>query len=73
MEKEIKKAAAIFEYSFQVDCPFCGNEIDLTHSDHEGMYVNNYFKHLVNYTEFLEYVYCDKCDKEFVINSVDIY
>ena len=65
----MKKAEAIVSWSLDVECPYCGSDIDLTDQDDDGCFskpiFNNQWDELVGVE-----VHCCDCSRDFTISEV---
>ncbi|HHL33862.1 MAG TPA: hypothetical protein ENJ30_05800 [Desulfobulbaceae bacterium] len=69
-DKALKSTDLIVRYSLDIDCPYCGAELDLSDQDDEnGRFsspiFNNRWEDLVG-----DSVKCPDCAKEFIISNV---
>jgi len=69
-DKPLKSADLLVCYSLDIDCPYCGAELDLSDQDDgDGFFsspiFNNRWEDLVGET-----VNCPDCEKEFIIENV---
>lgn len=66
----MKGADLIVNFSLDIVCPYCKHDIDLSYHDDDHIYTgtifNNRWDDLIN-----EEIECPKCDKIFVILSVE--
>lgn len=67
--EEMKSSDLTITYSLDIECPYCGADIDLCDQDDEGFLSRPVFN---NRWEDLEgkAVTCPDCDKTFKISSV---
>lgn len=65
----LKNAGLTVCYSLDIDCPYCGAEIDLSDQDDDAFYTGPIFSN--KWDELVgEEVYCPDCEREFIISSV---
>ena len=66
----MKKAIASLVWSLDIECPHCGNNIDLSNNDSDGIYsmpiFNNRWKDLLD-----KEVECLECEGVFKIEKVE--
>jgi len=66
----MKKSTVRFDFSMMIECPHCGEDIDLVDEEEDGEYSRPIFNNDWNNLRG-ELVFCPECGKEFAIDCVE--